>query len=72
MSLGPPLGISVLDLPPRLPLPAKIEIEVRPPVDLHERFGPSPSIDRAFEAITAEMQGTLDDLAEDRAIPVVG
>ena len=72
VSLGPPFGVSVLDLPPRLPLPAKIEIEVLPRVALRERFGPQPDIDRVFQAVTAEMQNALDGLAEERDIPVIG
>ena len=42
VSLGPPFGLSVLDMPPRLPLPAKIEIEVLEPIELRERFGAHP------------------------------
>jgi 1-acyl-sn-glycerol-3-phosphate acyltransferase len=72
VSIGPPFGISVLDLPPRVPLPAKIEIEVREPIDLRQRFGPSPDPDEVYDVITAEMQETLDDLAADRSVPLVG
>src|ERR1700734_764849 len=32
IALAPPFGLSVLDLPPRLPLPAKVPIEVLPPI----------------------------------------
>src|SRR5205823_11022457 len=32
ISIGPPFGVNVLDLPLRLPVPAKITIEVLPPV----------------------------------------
>src|SRR3954469_23250622 len=39
VSVGPPFGINLLDLPGRLPLPAKITIQVMEPVDLRERFG---------------------------------
>src|SRR3954453_14012566 len=42
VALAPPFGISLMDLPTRLPLPAKITVEVLPPVDLVERFGPNP------------------------------
>jgi 1-acyl-sn-glycerol-3-phosphate acyltransferase len=72
VSIGPPFGISVLDLPPRMPLPAKIEIEVREPIDLRQRFGASPDPDEVYDVITAEMQDTLDDLAADRSVPLVG
>jgi 1-acyl-sn-glycerol-3-phosphate acyltransferase len=72
VSVGPPFGVSVLDLPPRMPLPAKIEIEVLPPIDLRERFGPTPDPDEVYDAVTDEMQGTLDGLAAERAVPVIG
>jgi len=72
VSIGPPFGISVLDLPPRMPIPAKIEIEVREPIQLRERFGAHPDPDEVYETVTAEMQETLDELAADRAAPVLG
>jgi len=72
ISVGPPLGVNVLDLPGRLPLPAKITVEVRPPIDLRERFGPEPDPDRAYEEVTGEMQRVLDRLSEERTAPVVG
>jgi 1-acyl-sn-glycerol-3-phosphate acyltransferase len=72
VSIGPPFGISVLDLPPRLPLPAKIEIEVLSPIDVRERFGPSPDPDEVYDVVTDEMQETLDGLSAERAVPVIG
>jgi 1-acyl-sn-glycerol-3-phosphate acyltransferase len=72
ISLGPPLGINVLDLPGRLPLPAKVTVEVRPPIDIGERFGPDPDAERVYESVTEEMQRTLDRLSDERAAPVVG
>ena len=72
ISIGPPLGVNVLDLPGRLPLPAKITVEVQPPINLRERFGPEPDPDRAYEEVTGEMQRVLDRLAEERTAPVVG
>ena len=50
VSIGPPLGINLLDLPGRIPLPAKIKIQVLPPIDLRERFGADPDPDEAYEA----------------------
>jgi 1-acyl-sn-glycerol-3-phosphate acyltransferase len=72
VSVGPPFGLSVLDLPPRLPLPAKIETEVLPPIDLRERFGPRPDADVVYDELTGEMQARLDDLAAERDVPLVG
>src|SRR3954454_19565357 len=68
----PPFGLTVLDLPGRLPLPAKITIQVMPPVDLKERFGPKPDPDEVYEDLTEEMQGTLDDLSDERTMSLVG
>jgi 1-acyl-sn-glycerol-3-phosphate acyltransferase len=72
ISIGPPFGVNVLDLPGRLPLPAKITIEVLPPIDLRDRFGPHPDTDAVYEHVTAVMQDALDRLADERALPVVG
>jgi 1-acyl-sn-glycerol-3-phosphate acyltransferase len=72
VSLGPPFGLSVLDMPPRLPLPAKIEIEVLEPIELRDRFGAHPDPDEVYDHLTAEMQGALDELAADRTVPVLG
>jgi 1-acyl-sn-glycerol-3-phosphate acyltransferase len=72
VTIGPPFGVSVLDLPPRMPIPAKIEIEVLPAIHLRERFGAHPDPDEVYDEVTAEMQETLADLAADRTVPVVG
>ena len=72
VSVGPPFGVNLLDLPGRFPLPAKITLEVMPPVDLAERFGTDADPDEVYDAVTGEMQGTLDDLAAERTLPVVG
>jgi hypothetical protein len=72
VSIGPPLGINLLDLPGRVPLPAKIKIQVLPPIDLRERYGDDPDPDKAYEAVTAEMQDALTALDEERTLPVVG
>jgi 1-acyl-sn-glycerol-3-phosphate acyltransferase len=72
VALAPPFGISVLDLPPRLPLPAKVTIEVLPPIDLVERFGPNPEHEHVYEQITGDMQAILSELQDDRALPVIG
>jgi 1-acyl-sn-glycerol-3-phosphate acyltransferase len=72
VSLGPPFGISVLDLPPRLPLPAKIEVEVLEPIRLRDRFGTNPDPDEVYDEVTGEMQDALDELSADRAVPVLG
>src|SRR3954466_1031743 len=72
VSIGPPLGVNLLDLPGRVPLPAKITLEVRPPIDLRQRFGDDPHPDEVYEQVTGEMQDTLAGLADERDLPLVG
>src|SRR5436305_188538 len=59
VAFAPPFGVTLLDLPARLPLPAKITVEVRPPIDLVERFGPEPEHEQVYDEITDEMQDAL-------------
>jgi 1-acyl-sn-glycerol-3-phosphate acyltransferase len=72
VQIAPPWGVTVLDMPTRLPLPAKITIEVLPPIDLKERFGPDPDHEEVYEEVTGEMQDALSDLSDERALPIVG
>jgi 1-acyl-sn-glycerol-3-phosphate acyltransferase len=72
ISLGPPFGVNVLDLPGRFPLPAKITIEVLPPIDVKERFGPEPDHEEVYDEVTGEMQDALDELSDERTLPLVG
>jgi 1-acyl-sn-glycerol-3-phosphate acyltransferase len=72
VQIAPPFGITVMDLPTRIPLPAKITVEVLPPIDLEERFGESPDHEEVYDEVTGEMQEALTDLANERIVPVVG
>jgi len=72
ISLALPWGLNVGDFLGHLPLPAKITIQVLPAIDLHERFGPDPDVDEVFEHVVALMQETLDALAAERRLPVLG
>jgi 1-acyl-sn-glycerol-3-phosphate acyltransferase len=72
VQIAPPFGITVLDLPGRLPLPAKITIQVMPPVDLRERFGPKPDPEDVYDELTGDMQDALDELSAERTLPLVG
>lgn len=68
-----PWGVS-LGLLPGVPLPAKIRVEVGPPLDW-STYGPEaaddPSIvDRCYDEITDRMQRTLDRLAREVPYPV--
>jgi hypothetical protein len=71
--IAPPWGVTVLDLPGRLPLPAKISIEVLPPIDLREELGGAcGDPDKGYELVTGRMQDALRELNEARALPLIG
>jgi 1-acyl-sn-glycerol-3-phosphate acyltransferase len=70
--VGPPLGISVLDFPLRVPLPSKITIRILKPIDLRERLGEDPSIEEGYRLVTSTMQRMLTRLGNERTLPVVG
>jgi 1-acyl-sn-glycerol-3-phosphate acyltransferase len=72
VQIGPPFGVTLLDLPWRVPIPAKITVEVLPPMDLAEELGEDPDVDKAYELVTGRMQDALDRLAEERTLPVLG
>jgi 1-acyl-sn-glycerol-3-phosphate acyltransferase len=71
-ALGPPVGLTVLDLPLRFPLPAKISIRVLAPIDLRKRLGRRPDIDEGYRLVTSTMQRTLTRLSHQRKVPVLG
>jgi 1-acyl-sn-glycerol-3-phosphate acyltransferase len=72
VSLGPPFGVNVLDLPGRLPLPSKLTLEVLPPIDLGEEFGADADHGDVYDEVTTQMQDKLDELAAERSLPLVG
>jgi 1-acyl-sn-glycerol-3-phosphate acyltransferase len=72
VSLALPWGLNVGDFLGHWPLPAKITIEALPPVHLREEFGPDPDPDEVYDHIVRLMQDTLDALAAERRLPVVG
>ena len=43
VQIAPPWGVTVLDLPGRVPLPAKITVEVLPAIDLATGSEPTPT-----------------------------
>ena len=55
-----------------VPLPAKITVEALPPIDLREEFGDEPDLDEVYDHVLRLMQETLDALAAERRLPVVG
>src|SRR4051794_35321650 len=72
ISLTVPWGVTVLDIPGHIPLPAKISIRVMPPIDLREEFGPKPDRDEIYESITSRMQSQLNRMADARTLPFFG
>lgn len=72
ISLAPPWGLNIGDFFGHWPLPAKITIEVLPPIDLDEQFGPEPDVDEIYDFVTGSMQDALDALAAERRLPVIG
>ncbi|MGZ6640371.1 MAG: lysophospholipid acyltransferase family protein [Solirubrobacteraceae bacterium] len=72
LSLCVPWGINVGDFLGHVPLPAKITIETLPPIHLREEFGEDVSVDEAYDHIVRLMQETLDALAAERRLPVLG
>ncbi|MDQ6651058.1 MAG: 1-acyl-sn-glycerol-3-phosphate acyltransferase [Actinomycetota bacterium] len=72
ITIGPPFGVNILDLPGRVPLPAKITIQVLPAIDLKKEFGDDPDVDEVYERVTEQMQQTLSALQDERNLPIVG
>jgi hypothetical protein len=50
-----------------LPLPAKITIQVLPPIDVQQL-----DVDEAYELVVGRMQDALAALQAERRLPVVG
>ncbi|GAB3867150.1 1-acyl-sn-glycerol-3-phosphate acyltransferase [Nocardioides maradonensis] len=57
---------------PHISLPAKIRVQVLPPIDLQERFGDEPDWDAAYDYVTSVMQVGLSQLAAKSVFPVLG
>jgi 1-acyl-sn-glycerol-3-phosphate acyltransferase len=72
ISIAPPWGLNIGDFAGHIPLPAKITIEVLPPIDLEREFGPDPNLDEVYEYVRRQMQEALDALAAERRFPVIG
>jgi 1-acyl-sn-glycerol-3-phosphate acyltransferase len=72
LAIGPPFGLTVLDLPGRIPLPSKITVRVLDPIDLRDRLGPDPDAARAYGLVTSTMQQSLTALGRNRRFPVIG
>ena len=71
-ALGPPFGVTFLDLPARFPLPAKISIRVGKPIDLRNRIGSNGDAGEGYKLVTSTMQRTLTRLSNQRSLPILG
>ena len=72
ISVALPWGLNVGDMLGHIPLPAKITIETLPAINLRQEFGPNPDIEEIYDHIIRLMQDTLDALASERRLPVLG
>jgi hypothetical protein len=64
--------VNVGDMLGHLPLPAKITIETLPAIDLRAEFGEDPDVGEIYDYLVSVMQETLDSLAAERRLPVLG
>jgi 1-acyl-sn-glycerol-3-phosphate acyltransferase len=72
VQIAPPFGLTLLDLPIRVPLPSKISIRVLPRIDLRDELGADADLQEAYELVTDTMQAELSTLAAERTLPIVG
>jgi 1-acyl-sn-glycerol-3-phosphate acyltransferase len=72
IQLALPWGLNVGDMLGHVPLPAKITVQVLDPVHLREEFGADPDLEEVYDEVLGRMQETLDDLAADRRLPLIG
>jgi hypothetical protein len=71
ISFGFPFGLSLV-VPPNIPLPTKIVMEVLPPIDIVAEFGENPDIDEVDAHVRHVMQRAIDELAAERRLPILG
>jgi len=72
ISIAAPWGLNIGDMLGHVPLPAKITIETLPAIDVRAEFGPDPDLDEVYDYIVGLMQDTLDALAAERRLPILG
>ena len=72
VQVAPPFGVTLLDLPLRFPLPAKIKVQVLPTIDLRAELGAKADPEDAYALVTGRMQDALSELADERTFPIVG
>jgi 1-acyl-sn-glycerol-3-phosphate acyltransferase len=71
ISVGFPFGLSAV-VPPNVPLPTKIVMQVLEPLDVRAEFGEEPDIDAVDAHVRRVMQKALNTLAKERRLPVIG
>jgi len=67
ISIALPWIVNVGDMLGHIPLPAKLTLDVLPPIDVSEM-----DVDEAYEMILGQMQEALTRLQEERRLPVIG
>jgi 1-acyl-sn-glycerol-3-phosphate acyltransferase len=72
ISIALPWGLNVGDMLGHIPLPAKITIEALPAINLRQEFGPDPDVQEVYDHLIRLMQDTLDALASERRLPILG
>ena len=72
ISIALPWGLNIGDMLGHIPLPAKITIETLPAINIREEFGPDPDVQEVYDHLMRLMQDTLDALASERRLPVLG
>src|SRR3954470_2778701 len=72
ISLSLPWGLNVGDMLGHFPMPAKIRIRALDPVNVREEFGENPDLDDVYDHVLSRMQASLDHMARDRILPVLG
>src|SRR4051795_3674700 len=72
ISLAVPWGLNIGDMLSHWPLPAKISVRALDPIDIKEEFGQNPDHDEVYEEVLGRMQRTLDQLASERTLPLIG
>ncbi|OBI53333.1 glycerol acyltransferase [Mycobacterium kyorinense] len=71
ISVGFPFGLSAV-VPPNLPLPTKIVMQVLEPIQIAAQFGEEPDVDEIDAHVRHVMQKALDKLAKERRLPIIG
>jgi len=72
ISIALPWILNIGDMFGHVPAPAKITIQVLPPIHLKERYSDDPDLDEVYADVIGQMQDTLTALQDERALPVIG